>query len=108
MPIPPSFPTVSVPNPVTQATKFFSGAWIIKDIENVFFWLLDWIMYALSLGFQAIFQAMEWLVLSIVNTLVSSMKGLGPLSGPLFLVLLVGIIGALLLIFDQIVSFIPK
>lgn len=108
MPIPPTFPTVSVPNPVTQASKFFSGAWIIKDIENVFFWLLDWIMYAFSLGFQAIFQAMEWLVLSIVNMLVATMKGLGPLSGPLFLVLLVGIIGALLLIFDQIVSFIPK
>ena len=108
MPIPPSLPNISIPNPVTQATKFFSGAWILKDIENVFFWLLDWIMYAFSLGFQAMFQSMEWLVLSVINMLVSMTLGLGRFSGPIFLVMLVGILAFLLLIFDQIVSFIPK
>ena len=108
MPVPPSLPKISIPNPVTQATSFFSGTWIIQDIENVFFWLLDWVMYAISLGFQAIFQAMEWLILSLMNLLITATAGLGPLSGPIFLVLLVGIIAFLLLIFDQIVSLIPK
>ena len=80
----------------------------VQDFVNVLLWIVQIILTGIADLYQAITQAVAWLSLSVMQALIIATAGLGPFSGPIFLVLLVGTFAFLMLLFDQIVSWIPK
>ena len=105
---PPNLPNLTIPNPFTNIGGFLNGSWILSNVENVFFWILDWALYGISVSVDSLFLAIEGLVISIIQLVFDITYFLGPLSAPLFLVLCMGMLGFIGLIFDQIMSWIPK
>lgn len=105
---PPSTPPINIPDPVTNITAFLKVSWIIGDIENTIFWGMDWAFYGIGLFISSFFNFIQVLVSNLFIYLANLLYFLGPFSAPMWLVLCIGVLGMISLLFDQVISWIPK